>query len=39
MAEAVTLRQLTGQPDAPSSLSDSTLVMIDIQNTYTRGLL
>lgn len=39
MTEAVTLRQLTGLPDAPSTLNDSTLVMIDCQNTYTEGVL
>lgn len=39
MTEAVTLRQLTGLPDSPSTLNDSTLVMIDCQNTYTQGIL
>ncbi|RRQ29247.1 cysteine hydrolase [Rhodococcus sp. Eu-32] len=39
MTEPVTLRQLTGLPDAPAALSDSTLVMIDCQNTYTEGVL
>ena len=34
-----TLRELTGMPDAPAGLSASTLVMIDCQNTYTRGVM
>lgn len=34
-----TLRNLVGLPKEPASLADSTLVMIDLQNTYTRGLM
>jgi nicotinamidase-related amidase len=34
-----TLRALAGLPLAPVSLSDSTLVLIDCQNTYTRGVM
>ena len=39
MTDNVTLRQLTGMPDAPSALADSALIMIDLQNTYTQGVL
>ncbi|WP_328302229.1 cysteine hydrolase family protein [Actinomycetospora sp. NBC_00405] len=34
-----TLRELTGMPATPASLRDSALVMIDLQNTYTRGVM
>lgn len=34
-----TLRALTGMPDAPASLSGSALIMIDLQNTYTQGVM
>lgn len=34
-----TLRNLVGLPKDPASLADSTLIMIDIQNTYTRGVM
>lgn len=34
-----TLRQLAGLPDAPAPLGQSTLIMIDLQNTYTRGVM
>ena len=34
-----TLRNLTGMPDAPGGLSRSTLVMVDLQNTYTQGVM
>ena len=37
MAANATLRQLGGLTDQPASLADSTLIMIDCQNTYTRG--
>ncbi|MET4049066.1 MULTISPECIES: isochorismatase family protein [unclassified Rhodococcus (in: high G+C Gram-positive bacteria)] len=39
MTDNATLRQLTGMPDAPSALADSALIMIDLQNTYTQGVL
>lgn len=39
MSDPTTLRTLTGMPAAPASLADSTLVMIDLQNTYTRGVM
>lgn len=34
-----TLRQLTGLDETPAKLTDSTLVMIDYQNTYTTGVM
>jgi nicotinamidase-related amidase len=34
-----TLRTLSGLPSAPAALADSTLVMIDCQNTYTEGVM
>lgn len=39
MAESTTLRALAGLPVAPPSLAGSTLIMIDCQNTYTRGVM
>ena len=39
MPDPNTLRALAGLPLAPVSLSDSTLVLIDCQNTYTRGVM
>lgn len=39
MTDSVTLRQLTGLPDTPSSLSDSVLIMVDCQKTYTQGVM
>ncbi len=36
---STTLRALTGMPAEPASLADSTLIMIDLQNTYTRGVM
>lgn len=32
-----TLRNLAGLPAEPAALADSTLILIDCQNTYTRG--
>ncbi|MEU7488429.1 cysteine hydrolase family protein [Streptomyces sp. NPDC042319] len=34
-----TLRQLNGFDEAPASLADATLIMVDFQRTYTRGVL
>jgi nicotinamidase-related amidase len=34
-----TLRALAGLPAEPASLADSTLILIDCQNTYTRGVM
>src|SRR5674476_1359547 len=39
MTENATLRQLVGLPDQPAAMADSTLIMIDCQNTYTKGVL
>ncbi|MEV0976265.1 cysteine hydrolase family protein [Streptomyces sp. NPDC049915] len=34
-----TLRQLNGFDETPAKLADSTLILIDFQNTYTRGVM
>jgi nicotinamidase-related amidase len=34
-----TLREMSGLPAQPAPLSESTLIMIDCQNTYTRGVM
>lgn len=39
MSELHTLRGLAGLPGTPAPLADSTLIMIDLQNTYTRGVM
>ena len=39
MAWPTTLRALSDLPEQPVSLAESTLVMIDCQNTYTRGVM
>ena len=39
VSEPTTLRTLAELPSAPASLAESTLVMIDCQNTYTRGVM
>lgn len=39
MTEATTLRTLVGLPATPAKLADSTLIMIDLQNTYTQGIM
>ena len=39
MSDFTTLRALSGLPLAPVSLADSVLVLIDCQNTYTRGVM
>ncbi len=39
MSDLPTLRSLAGLPLAPAGLSDSVLVLIDCQNTYTRGVM
>jgi nicotinamidase-related amidase len=39
MAENATLRQLVGLADQPAALAESTLIMIDCQNTYTQGVM
>jgi len=39
MTDATSLRSLAGLPAVPASLADSTLILIDCQNTYTKGVL
>src|SRR4029079_650433 len=39
MTKNMTLRQIAGLADQPAALADSTLIMIDCQNTYTYGLM
>jgi nicotinamidase-related amidase len=39
MPEPTTLRNLTGMSKDPARLAESTLIMIDLQNTYTRGVM
>jgi len=39
MSEPTTLRALSGLPSTPARLADSTLIMIDCQNTYVRGVM
>ena len=39
MSDPTTLRALAGLPLEPAKLSDSTLVLIDCQNTYTYGVM
>jgi nicotinamidase-related amidase len=39
MPAPTTLRTLAGLPSSPPSLADSTLIMIDCQNTYTQGVM
>lgn len=39
MPDPTTLRALSGLPSAAASLTDSTLIMIDCQNTYTQGVM
>lgn len=34
-----TLRTIVGLPETPAALSDSALIMIDCQNTYTHGVM
>jgi nicotinamidase-related amidase len=39
MPEPTTLRALADLPQQPASLAESALVLIDCQNTYTRGVM
>ena len=39
MAQATTLRDLMGLGDVPAAFGQSTLIMIDCQNTYRRGVM
>ncbi|MER7398394.1 cysteine hydrolase family protein [Streptomyces sp. NPDC000151] len=34
-----TLRRLNGFDETPATLADATLIMVDFQNTYTRGVM
>lgn len=36
---ATTLRELSGFDATPASLADATLILVDYQNTYTRGVM
>lgn len=36
---STTLRQLNEFDETPASLADATLIMVDYQNTYTRGVM
>ncbi|MFE3545265.1 cysteine hydrolase family protein [Nocardia sp. NPDC059177] len=36
---STTLRQLNGFDETPATLADSTLILIDYQNTYTQGVM
>ncbi|SDL45751.1 Nicotinamidase-related amidase [Glycomyces sambucus] len=36
---ASTLREIIGLDQAPAALSDATLILVDYQNTYTRGVM
>lgn len=37
MTTSATLRSLSGVVDSPAALASSTVVLVDFQNTYTRG--
>lgn len=39
MPASPTLRELSGLPQTPASLSDAALIMVDCQNTYRRGVM
>jgi len=39
VSDPTTLRALSGMASQPPSLADSTLIMIDCQNTYTEGVM
>lgn len=39
MSAPTTLRALSGLPSTPASLAESTLIMIDCQNTYVHGVM
>ncbi|MEV0682668.1 cysteine hydrolase family protein [Nocardia sp. NPDC050378] len=36
---STTLRQLSGLDETPAALATSTLILVDYQNTYTRGVM
>lgn len=37
--DTITLRELNGFDQTPASLHDATLILVDYQNTYTRGVM
>ncbi|MGW0362265.1 isochorismatase family protein [Streptomyces sp. NPDC002990] len=39
MPTMTTLRELSGFDETPASLADATLILVDYQNTYTRGVM
>jgi nicotinamidase-related amidase len=39
MSEPTTLRSLSGLPSTPARLAESTLILIDCQNTYVHGVM
>lgn len=39
MTPSKTLRELNALDDSPANLADATLVLVDYQNTYTRGVM
>jgi nicotinamidase-related amidase len=39
MSDPLTLRGLVGLPSIPAALRESALIMIDCQNTYTKGIM
>ncbi|WP_247880694.1 cysteine hydrolase family protein [Brucella intermedia] len=39
VAPRTTLRELNGFDQTPASLSNATLILVDYQNTYTRGIM
>jgi nicotinamidase-related amidase len=39
MTPSITLRTLNDLPAEPASLASSTLILVDYQNTYTRGVM
>lgn len=39
MNPSTTLRQLNGLDATPAALAESTLILVDYQNTYTRGVM
>lgn len=39
MSVSPTLRELSGLPQTPASLSDAALIMVDCQNTYRHGVM
>ncbi|MEU4809426.1 hypothetical protein AB0H20_09490 [Nocardia fluminea] len=36
---STTLRELNGFDQTPASLTNSTLILVDYQNTYTQGVM